>query len=431
MQHPFKNFPVLYYQIFWIFVVSQIAFYAIVFDNSAYIMTSPSFDLGIEVYNVILVLVNLLYPLAGYFIDRQSDVRNGLLIGLTCLGVGLLIAFVGPQEHPITYFSSYALSLFGNGIIYILCVMHVGVIFPVANDWKDNAFILLLFSPVFFMAVLAIALILFSESTFYTPSEYHLVIIIKIGLLIGLGALIVRSRDLGFQIKNETETEEEENAGKIPFLQNLMIVMIFVATVFYFMVKNLPNLAAPESYGGLEELIEMFGGENNVGNILAMAGIFTVAGILLYTPKYRSIQVQKIKYITFAILLLGLSEFLAAASNSMVFDAFLSNAYAYLYSFIFIPTFMSIITHVNLDQDLGFWIGALIGVPYFIDEALSNLKGDWVSSLPYIALLMTVLFAISLRENQKMLTEKLALDEPNQIEEEENKVDPLDHFIEE
>ena len=100
-------------------------------------------------------------------------------------------------------------------------------------------------------------------------------------------------------------------------------------------------------------------------------------------------------------------------------------------TFLLLPILFSVLTHVNLDNRIGLWLGLLIGVPPIFTTTVEMLplSGLLLSVISIVLLIVALIF---LWENKTLILETLALDEPNQDmedEPDEPDEDVMDHLI--
>jgi hypothetical protein len=121
-------------------------------------------------------------------------------------------------------------------------------------------------------------------------------------------------------------------------------------------------------------------------------------------------------------------EYFVAARESKLFEL----PCHLIFYLILTPMLLSIMTHINLDRNIGLWLGVFFAMPFVVDQLRLFLYSQKTinNALPYVAVLLLVLFLFLFRKNQKFLEEKLALNEPNREEGDGDEgVDILEHFI--
>jgi len=169
-----------------------------------------------------------------------------------------------------------------------------------------------------------------------------------------------------------------------------------------FKVQFLPALYDPYATGdyttfdsiGLNTILESY-------LVLLLTMLFII--VILLRPTYKSTQFKKMNILCWILLGMAIIEVLGHLVNSPSLDNMIQPGYNLIFTIFMIPIFLSIMTHVNLNKNLGFWIGLLYGVnsitPIFFSLPINN---NIIKYAPYVAFVMLILFMISFRENRNL-----------------------------
>lgn len=428
MKNPFKAYPSVFYQIIILSTLAQAIFFIYTISNTAfsYLYTEDS-GFSYEYYHLLPFVTGVSFILGGVIADRIETVRVGFIVGAISFAIGITLNYLGIFGRFTTNFFMDS----GLAITTILSIKHIGILFPIANDWKDNAFLILFLSPIIGAVIIGFFLFILLDAFNFNPSDETplLIFIINLGIVILLVLLIGRFKDIGYDIEEEDEDEEDYEENQ--FIKSIMILMVFLSAAFAFKIENLPFLYNPDLHGG--NLSDISLGFNYLENLLFAIVTIIFVIVLLFRPSYQSNQFRKMNILIMTLLGMAILELVARGIQSVDLDNIMVSGYNYLYSFFIMPIFLSIMTHVNLNKNLGFWIGLVYGIasifPTFISLPINQNINQYS---PYFALGMLVLFIFAFRENRAFLEEKLALNKSNQGEDKEDKdgMDIIEHFVE-
>ena len=146
MKKILAQYPSVYYQVLLLFVLGEIVFTCCSFD------LSPLFELlDISAPNNYKPLTTItLFIVSGILVDKIRDFKKGISLATILFVIGFLLTAFGFESFPILYLIGGIVCNLAHCIFVILCIFHVGLLFPVANDWKDMGFMLLFFFPFLF-----------------------------------------------------------------------------------------------------------------------------------------------------------------------------------------------------------------------------------------------------------------------------------------
>lgn len=423
MKKILAQYPSVYYQILLLFLIGEIAYSQCSFD------LSPLYSIaGFENPNHYKYLItSILYITSGYIVELIKDFKKGIITSIILLSIGFVLTTFNYEDYYYLYFIGGFFSEIGHAIFFIFCILHIGLLFPIANDWKDMAFTILLIIPFLGINFKYLFLNTYYEIIINIYSAGFGIFLVSIVLLF---ILISQFKHLGFSIETIEESHEKENVEERNFINLAMIGIILTSFAFAFISKNLHDLDFYQNnFNGWEEISYYF--DKSVLWLMSFLffSVLVPAGLLLKFAKQISSQFQKIFFIIILFLFIGaLQVFLSQPESS-----FISFFSSFIFQIILIPILLSIITHVNLDQKIGIWIGLFLGVPFLTNQLLISffLKENMINSFPYIAFLLLILILIVFRENRDFLEKKLELNESNRVKnEEENDIDIMEHFIE-
>lgn len=357
--------------------------------------------------------------LAGWLADQLGDVKRGLLVSLGAMLAG---GVVGLFHFDATFLLSHFLIETALNLFFFLIVLHVAVLFPTANDWKDNAFVLL-HVGVLLAGVLAVLLVLLGNLV--GLDDFFVKALIPFGLAVLLIFLIYFEQDLGFDISGG---EEDLAEGSGPNW-SILIGIVALATVLGLARSTFPSIGTTEDY--FSYLLYSNGWLLPVFQVVLMAAV-----VIFLIHRTRSYSDQFPKMVACFWVLCGVVavELGVRYTGSYELDQLGHFIPSVLESFLIFPILLSVITHVNLDRQIGLWLGLLYGVPTLVETAAELLVpathfGGLL--LPGISLVLLIAAFIFLRENKTAILDLLALDEPNQEsgDEDEPDEDILDHLI--
>ena len=421
MKKILAQYPSVYYQVLLLFVLGEIVFTCCSFD------LSPLFELlDISAPNNYKPLTTItLFIVSGILVDKIRDFRKGIFLATILFAIGFLLTAFGFESFPILYLIGGIVCNLAHCIFVILCIFHVGLLFPVANDWKDMGFMLLLLFPFLFEIVSNVAKNAISHSSNFIPDDTLLIIFFSTIISL-IFYCLNKFKDLGFKIEIIEEEDTEDDLQEEKVVRNVMIGCVLVALTFSFITKNLPSLVNLEPsvndfiyFGNRLSLIKFF-----VGSF----SLFIFWFAYFRSSKYQSRHSNKIITISLLLLAIGGLEYFVAARESRLFEL----PCHLIFYLILTPMLLSVMTHINLDRNIGLWLGVFFAMPFVVDQVKTLLYFQKTISevFPYVAVLLLALFLLSFRENRKFLEKELALNEPNREEEDGDEgVDILEHFI--
>jgi len=423
MKKILAQYPSVFYQILLLFLIGEIAYSQCSFD------LSPLFPISVleNAQNYHQLIVCILYIISGFIVEWIKDFKKGIIISIILLSIGFILTTFEFENFYYIYSLGGFISEIGHAIFIIFCILHVGLLFPVANDWKDLAFSFLLIIP--FLGV--------NLEYLFLNSNYDVIInIYSVGFgifliaIVALYTLISQFQHLGFSIETMEESHEKEDIEESKFIRIAMIGVILTLTVFSFISKNLTKLAYYQNdFNGWNEISYYFDRSTFSLILFLIISISIPFTLLLKFAKHSSSQFKKIFISAISFCSFGILQLLFYGSESS-FSILASN---FIFQIILIPSLLSIITHVNLDQKIGVWIGLFLGVPFLINQLWIPffIPEKVFAFFPVLAALLLILFFIIFRENKDFLEKKLALNESNREEDDDkNDIDIIEHFVE-
>lgn len=422
MKKILAQYPSVYYQVLLLFVLSEIVFTCCSFN------LSPLFELlNIPAPNSYKPLTFItLFIVSGIIVDKIRDFRKGILMASILYAIGFSLTAFGFESFPFLDLLGGIVSNLAHCIFVILCIFHVGLLFPVANDWKDFGFMLLLIFPFIFETLSNIIKNAVSHPSDSITGE-GLFLIIFFSIVIALIFYCLNKfKDLGFKIEIIEEEDSENDLKEEKIVKNIMIGCILLALAFSFITKNLPYLINLQPY--VNDLIYFSTRLSLIKFFVGAFSLFILWFAYFKGSKYQSRHSKKIIAISLLLLAIGGLEYFVAARESALF-ALPCHLIFYL---ILSPMLLSIMTHINLDRNIGLWLGVFFAMPFVVDQLRVFLYSQKTinDTLPYVAILLLVSFLLLFRKNQKFLEENLALNEPNREENDEDEgVDILEHFV--
>ena len=152
MKNPFAQYPKVFYQLVWLFIIAIICLVIGIFDVAVNYQSLLSIFQFFDPTPYTLLIVSGLYILFGYIVDKTQDIKKSIEKGVRLILIGFVISsllgFIGPVGSSISGWGvliGTLLVIIGAGVISLASIIHIGVLFPVANDWKENAFTILYF----------------------------------------------------------------------------------------------------------------------------------------------------------------------------------------------------------------------------------------------------------------------------------------------
>lgn len=422
MKKILAHYPSVYYQVLLLFVLGEIVFTFCSLD------LSPLFELlDISAPNNYKPLTTItLFIVSGILVDKIRDFKKVISLATILFVLGFLLTAFGFESFPILYLIGGIVCNLAHCIFVIICIFHVGLLFPVANDWKDMGFMLLLIFPFIFEIGSNVLKNAISHSSGSITGDDKLLIFFFSIVIALIFYCLNKFKDLGFKIEILEEEDTEDDLKEEKVVRNVMIGCVLVALTFSFITKNLPSLVNLEPY--VNDFIYF---RNRLSLIKFFVGAFSLF-IFWYayfrSSKYQSRHSKKMITISLLLLLIGGLEYFVAARESQLFEL----PCHLIFYLIMTPILLSVMTHINLDRNIGLWLGVFFAMPFAVDQLKIFLYFQKMISdaLPYIAVLLLVLFLLLFRKNQKFLEKELALNEPNREEDDgEEGVDILEHFI--
>ncbi len=421
MKKILAHYPSVYYQVLLLFVLSEIVFSCCSFN------LSPLYDLlNISAPNNYKPLAIItLYIVAGIIVDKIRDFRKGIFLATILYVIGFLFTAFGFESFQFLYLIGGIVCNLAHCIFVILCIFHVGLLFPVANDWKDMGFMLLLLFPFLLEIVSNVAKNSISHASNFIPDDTLLIFFFStiIGLIF---YCLNKFKDLGFKIEILEEEDTEDELKEEKMVRNVMIGCVLIALTFSFITKKIPSLINLQPY--VNDFI-YFSNRMSLIKFFVFGFSFFIFWFAYFrSSKYQSRHSQKIIAISLLLLAIGGLEYFVAARESGLFEL----PCHLIFYLILTPMLLSVMTHINLDKNIGLWLGVFFAMPFVVDQFNKFLYSQKTinGALPYIAVLLLVLFLLLFTGKRKFLEKELALNEPNREEDEgEEGVDILEHFI--
>ncbi|MCB0628113.1 MAG: hypothetical protein R2824_08665 [Saprospiraceae bacterium] len=380
-----------------------------------YITLSPDFPLSSSgVYTGSFFLIDaIMFIIGGWLADRSNDVKTGLLWAGAAFFLGTMLGMIHTQW---AYLLSAVLVCGGLSMFTVLCYLHVAVLYPVATDLKDNAFLILLLAvdAAYFLVNILSGLV-------YQLIEEPISLFLQFSIIALLLVIVYRSENIGYAV--EEEEEEEENENESPADWRILIAATALHTILLLGVTNIPLLgsAAPDYISYESPLI-----------YIVSLGLLVVYLVLIFwifrSAESTSRQLPKLIWGLGLLIAVGILEVIVRGSNSFELDTIADQSIGWIYKLMLIPALLSVITHVNFTKNAGLWLGLLLGLPQVINFFSGRLGGDMLLIL--ISLVLIIAAFIWLRQNQDWVRDLLRLNESNQeVEEVLPEEDPFDHLI--
>ncbi|MFK8009549.1 MAG: hypothetical protein AB8H03_24520 [Saprospiraceae bacterium] len=418
------QYPSVFYQILLLFVLSEIVFSFCTFD------LVPLYELLniSDPNNYKPLTIITLYIISGILVDTIRDFQKGILLATILYVIGFLFTSFGFESNQLLFLIGGIFCTLAHCIFVILCIFHVGLLFPVANDWKDIGFLFLLIPYFLFEILPKFDSDLISHSGDPITGNDPLFILLFFLIISLIFYLLTQFKNLGFKIEIIEEEDTEEELMEENFIRKSMIGCVLVALVFSFITMNLPGLK------NFQPPVDSF---IYFRDKLAIVIFFTfLLSIYIFwfayfkTLSYQSRHSKKMITITILLIIIGGLEYVITTRYISLFDL----TCLLIFYLIIIPMILSIMTHINLDRNIGFWLGTFFAMPFVVDQLITffYLGRILPEVLPYTSVFLLIVFLIIFKIKQKSIEKELALNEPNRQEEEEEDiegVDILDHFI--
>ena len=182
------------------------------------------------------VLTGIAAILAGFIADQLRDVKRGLFISLGAL---LAAGAVGIIRMDTAFFLSHFLVEMASNLFFFLIVLHIAVLFPVANDWKDNAFVLLQFGILLGATILGIILV---ASSVIGIDNFLVSAITSFGLTVLLIFLIYFEDDIGYDISGDAD----ESPGFLDAKWPVLVGGVALLSVFSLAENGITLIGTPK-----------------------------------------------------------------------------------------------------------------------------------------------------------------------------------------
>ena len=437
MKKIFSQYPKLFHQILLLFIIEHFCFSLVISDSYG---GSEFFSLENGFIDYYSIVISILYLISGWVVDKLQNFRKGLQIGIGLLFLGWFLGLIG---RDVGFIGLTIFAYLGHILFYLFCFIHVSLFFPVANDWKDFAFFLMLLLPQLIMPVLTILLSSIFQTGAFSIDENLIAILTPLSLG-GLYYLLTFFQNLGYQIEAEEDIENEqlsssdleENQSSINVF---MIGIVTVGVLLSFIGSKLGALELGLTReiigGGLDDFIGNMTGNYHFYFVQIMVLVSFLAFGIIYMSNFSTrlskqiLKLDRTIIFLFALIVLNL---LSNLGGNYTTDYFIDMVILFVYSLLILPMLLSILTHINLDENLGLWLAALFGLPTLVGQIINDyiVPSSLYYILPFIALGLLILFKITLKENKVLLKQKLDLDTPNRIEGEDDNMDLLDHLLE-
>lgn len=373
-------------------------------------------------YLPVQLLEGIIIILGGYLASRISDQKKALLWGLSLLLLGHLLTFLDNDYIGLFGFSIITL---GSSIFILTIFLHNAILYPIANDFKDNSFMFFFFMTSFVLGLVAIGLDIFVE--FPVPgegqSEYPISILFVSTLLFGVAFLTTyNTKQLGYKIEEEEETKESEATDYKPFF--VFILAANILTLAY----NIFSRIGDDSIDFLDYSFE----STQIITFGMLIIVLILPFILMQTAKYYSRHYFKIQILIATLIVTAILEFSITTTLSYEMDVFTRNLFTIIYIFLLSPLLFSVLTHLHFDRKGIILLGFLVGSIQITSSLANHFYYQFKTPMIIGAGCLLIVLLIWLRENKDFILSHLLLDESNQEEEERNEdeSDLLDHLIE-
>lgn len=350
--------------------------------------------------------------IGGLLADRSKDIKVSMQWAASAMLLGSVLSSI---EVELTTFLSVALVLGGAALFINLCYLHLAVLFPTADDYKDNAFmLLLLISP-----VINTVASLFNFLLFDLGSIYHF--LLRAGIALILVLLVSRSRAIGYTLEEDTAEGAPHGSPPNPYI---LVFCTVINVLVWLAYGHLPAITSTES------LYEIYDGTLVEVIHLAMLVLIAVMAVsLLRTAQVRSRQLFKLNIGMALFLGLALIELANRELQYYQLDAFTDLWPTLISLLLLFPILLSVITHVNILRRAGLWLGVLMGAPQIVFGILATMMlPPWL--LPVVVIVLIIALLIWIKDNRALIERTLQLQEPNQeVPQEAPNEDPFDHLI--
>lgn len=372
-----------------------------------------------------------MFLIAGAIGDQIKNIKNGLIIACLSIVLGYLFQF---SAISILSFPSSLLIYLGESLFFILILLNIAIFFPIANDWKDTAFMLLLtagFIVGTFSSIFSTFLLELGGSSLGA----NFLMIVSILLMIGLAYYIWQSDNIGYEVEDDDEDTEEIITDNAVLIVVTVLVIIFNSAILLISNAN-QDFINLYRFGGEYDYLgvgESFGSISYLSTIGIIVSFFILGiGYLIKNTEYESRQLAKIKLGILLIFAFAMLSAIGIYTTSFFLIYLTIGLISSLSFLLFMPSFLSILTHINIGNNAGFWLGVFLGIPKMVSYGVEQLANSnqifWYFNLGVLVVLGAIF--IMIRENKDLITERLGLEEPNQAEVEEE-INLIDHLIEE
>lgn len=367
------------------------------------------------------IAVGALLILGGWIVDQIKDTRQILLYGISIMLLSHVLVYI---PTIFTFVAGSIIGTLSSCVILIKLILHIMVLFPVANDQKDNTFIIANILPVILLTIIGFSAYFFLG---LISGVYNVIASMILYLLVLYQ--VVKHPDIGYEIEDEEPLSVEQSIINNWILLGCILIGT-IASIFILYVSSIgpeQDIYYGEDETGLNGLLKTY----PVENLLGLVFIIILAIILLQSKKTEPRQYQKLIIGLAGLVLFAGVDFLNSFYSSYSVEYMVEYIPKY-WSFLLIEIpLLSILTHINFGKTAGLWLGLLFGVPELVSGVLFNLF-PYSSTLAWIGLVLVLASIIYLWENRSAIQEYLALNEPNQeIDQiDDSSVDPIDHLIE-
>ncbi|MEM8525212.1 MAG: hypothetical protein AAGG68_11230 [Bacteroidota bacterium] len=416
MKNLFVAYPRLTFILLGIYALEQCCyFYASqAYTNLAFVDVS---FFGID-YLPVQLLEGGMVVFGGYLASRISDQKKGLLWGLSLLLLGHLLTLLGSAYLALL---GYIVITLGSSIFILIIYIHNAILYPVANDFKDNSFMFFFFTTSIAVGIITIGIDSIIGIPVYEGYEPIDSVSILLGavILFGIAFLtIYNTKQIGYNV--EEEEKELEPTDYKPFL-----IFLVVANILTLAYSVFPKIG--------DEDLDFWNYSIEYNQIIALgmlAIMLILPFLLMQTSKHHSRHYPKMQILIIGLVAAMILEFSIRTTLSYEMNTFTHNLFTILYIFLLSPILFSILTHLHFDKKGIIMLGILIGSIQITISLANYFYNYYKTTIIVVTGLLLIALFIWLRENKDFILDYLALDEPNQeIEEEENDDDLLNHLI--
>ncbi len=429
MKSILSQYPRIVYLLVLFVSLQQLTYFLLNAISSRNLNDSPLF--AYEFGTLMPILEVLAVVAGGWIADKaKGDAKNGMMTSVAVMlfgGIVTLLPFPGAELIGNTVVSG------ANTTFLVLVYLQLAMFFPVADDWKDNGFMLL--SLAMSLATLICTILL---SVFYLVATGLIATVIPLAsgaLLIGL---LNKSKDIGFRVEEDEDEEkdagDDEVAPTVASKWGILLGITLLATIAQGAVVFFPQIGNGKSFL-LSQLTGIIG-----ALLLSLIVLIGGAWMLLQYASSESRQYTKICWGIIIFFGAAAVEFFVRFSGLFEVDSFSDNLPHIVYNILWLPAMLAALTHVNFDKQAGLWLGIFLGAPQLVLALAGKLDIYYAAPLlvPGIFLLLLIATLIWLRENRTFILNLLRLDQPNfevenQDEEEDDDdgedEDIIDHLI--